>query len=250
MKVVIVEDQAPLRSSLIQTISELYPDFKIVGEATGVLDGIKAILTHSPDIVFLDIEIVGGTSFDILDTLPEITFKTIFVTGFNHFAIKAIKYSAFDYLLKPIQKDDLKNTLDRLSKEIGVQDNYPEKLNLLFDQLKGVESTKIGISSFETIRYIEIKNIVRIEADRSYCTIVLDDNSKITSSKSLNHYEKILPQNHFFKVHRSHFININYIDTLVKSDGGYIVMSDESNVPISRRKKEEFFQILDEQLKR
>lgn len=250
MKIVLVEDETPLRESLRKTILELRPDFEIVGEAQGVIDGIKTILSTAPDIVFMDVEIAGGTSFNILDAIPDISFKTVFVTGYNHFAVKAIKYSAFDFLLKPIDREELQTTLERLVKEINTQDNYDEKLELLFNQLKGVDCQKIGISSLDAVRYIEIDKIVRVEADRSYSTIVLTDNSKLTSSKSLNHYEKILPSGKFIKIHRSHFININCIDTLVRSDGGYVIMSDQFEVPISRRKKEEFLKILDEKLKR
>ena len=250
MRVVIVEDQVPLRDSLIQTIHELDSSFQIVGQASGVIDGIKTILSQQPDIVFLDVEIAGGTSFNILDAIPTINFKTVFITGYNHFAIKAIKYSAFDFLLKPVDKIELAETLKRLTFEKNKKDNYDEKLNLLFNQLKGEDCKKIGISSLDSIRYIEVDQIVRIEADRSYSHIVLGNGDKITSSKSLNHYEKILPHSQFFKIHRSHFININFIESLVKSEGGFVIMSDHYEVPISRRRKEEFLKTLDQKLKR
>tara|TARA_B100000809_G_scaffold262284_1_gene312918 strand:- start:93 stop:464 length:372 start_codon:yes stop_codon:yes gene_type:complete len=123
-------------------------------------------------------------------------------------------------------------------------------LDLLFNELKGKTNQKIGITSLDSIKYIDINTISRIEADRSYCHIFIEGSKKITSSKSLNYYEKILPENLFFKVHRSHLINLNKIDGVIKTDGGFVEMNDKSNVPISRRKKEEFLAILDQHLNR
>jgi len=250
MRIVIVEDEIPLRNSLKKEILALNSDFVIAGEASGVLDGIKIINQVKPDIVFFDIEIIGGTSFDILDTLNEITFKTIFVTAHNHFAIKAIKYSAFDYLLKPVNPNDLRESIAKIATENQLKDDYQQKLDLLFNELKGKNNQKIGITSLDAVNYIDINDIVRIEADRSYCHIFLTNNKKITSSKSLNYYEKILPMDVFFKIHRSHLININKIEALIKTDGGYVQMSSNVSVPISRRKKEEFMKILDRKLNR
>ncbi len=121
---------------------------------------------------------------------------------------------------------------------------------MLFNELKGKTNQKIGITSLDSIKYIDINTISRIEADRSYCHIFIEGSKKITSSKSLNYYEKILPENLFFKVHRSHLINLNKIDGVIKTDGGFVEMNDKSNVPISRRKKEEFLAILDQHLNR
>ncbi len=123
-------------------------------------------------------------------------------------------------------------------------------MDLLFNELKGKTNQKIGITSLDSIKYIDINTISRIEADRSYCHIFIEGSKKITSSKSLNYYEKILPENLFFKVHRSHLINLNKIDGVIKTDGGFVEMNDKSNVPISRRKKEEFLAILDQHLNR
>jgi two-component system LytT family response regulator len=249
MKIVIIEDQPLLGQNLKQQIEDAQLGFEVVGLAESVTAGIGTIIRCKPDFVFFDIEIVEGTSFDILDAIPEINFKSVFVTAHGHFAIKAIKYSAFDFLLKPVDKDELTTTLQRLKSEFDQEDNYKEKFELLFNELKGRNNHKIAIRSLDSTRYIPTKSIVRLEADRSYCKLILADGSSITSSKNMNHYEGLLPSEDFIKVHRSHIINVEEIDSLIKTDGGYILMNNEDIVPISRRKKEDFLTTIEARLK-
>ena len=248
MKVVVIEDQIQLRKSLIHQIIEANLGFEIVGEAGSVSKGIGVILQKKPDIVFFDIEIIEGSSFQILDALPTIDFKTVFATAHGHFAIKAIKYSAFDFLLKPFRNDELIETLQKLKNEFGQKENYDEKFQLLFNELKGKENKKIAISSLDEIKYVLVNDIVRIEANRSYCEIFLADKTKMTSSKSMKHYELLLPSTSFIKVHRSHIINMNYVDAIIKSNGGFVKLKNQEEIPLSRRKKEEFLTILEQKI--
>lgn len=248
MKVVVIEDQKQLRKSLIHQIEEADMGFEIVGEADGVTKGIGTIIAKQPDIVFFDIEIIEGSSFEILDALPEINFKSVFATAYGHFAIKAIKYSAFDFLVKPYKSAELLDTLRKLKKEFGQKDNYKEKFELLFNELKGRENRKIAISSLEEVKYVPIHEIVRIEADRSYCKIILKNHVRFISSKNMKHYEALLPERHFIKVHRSHIINLNFVASIIKSDGGFVKLENGHEVPLSRRKKEEFLRIIEEKL--
>ncbi len=248
MKVVVIEDQIQLRKSLIHQIQEANLGFTIVGEAEGVTSGIGTIIKQKPDIVFFDIEIIEGSSFEILDALPQINFKSVFATAHGHFAIKAIKYSAFDFLVKPYKPSELHDTLLKLKQEIGQKDDYKEKFELLFNELKGRENKKIAISSLDEVKYIPIHEIVRIEADRSYCKIVLKDNQKILSSKNMKHYESLLPDSIFIKVHRSHIINLNFIKSIIKTDGGFVKLVNNDEVPLSRRKKDDFLKIIEHKL--
>ncbi|MFK8037616.1 MAG: LytR/AlgR family response regulator transcription factor [Crocinitomicaceae bacterium] len=244
MKVVVIEDQLPLRKNLIYQIRESNLGFNVVGEASSVTEGTRAILQTSPDIVFFDIEIIEGSSFEILDALPALNFKSVFVTAYDHFAIKAIKYSAFDFLLKPFKPEELIQTLLKLKKTIHTKDDYKSKFEILFNELKGKENPKIAISSLESVRYIMTNNIIRLEADSSYCSIHLVGGEVIVSSKNMKHYELVLPAHNFIKVHRSHIINTNMITAILKNDGGSIKLINNDEVPISRRKKEEFLELI------
>jgi two-component system LytT family response regulator len=244
MRVVVIEDQLPLRKNLIHQITESELGFVVVGEAGTVSEGIKLITAVQPDIVFFDIEIIEGSSFEILDALPQINFKSIFVTAHDHFAIKAIKYSAFDFILKPFRPAELMQTLLKIKKSFERKEDYSAKFELLYNELHGKQNEKIAISSLESVRYILVENIVRLEADGSYCSIHLIDGEVIVSSKNMKHYELVLPTENFIKVHRSHIINSNYIQSILKADGGAIQLSNKDEVPISRRKKDEFLQLI------
>ena len=245
MKVVVIEDQVQLRRNLIHQIHQINLGFEVVGEADSVSKGIKMILKCKPDIVFFDIEIIEGSSFEILDALPEINFKSVFATAHDHFAIKAIKYSAFDFLVKPFQPEDLEQTLLKLRNDIFKKDDYHAKFELLFNELKGKVNHKIAISSVDSVKYVEVDKIVRLEADGSYCSIFLDTGEIITASKNMGFFEQLLPQKQFIKVHRSHLINLHFVDSIVKNDGGFIKLSSGVEIPISRRKKDEILRIIE-----
>lgn len=248
MNIVVIEDQAPLRKNLIHQIKASNLGFQIVGEADSVSAGILMILKQKPDIVFFDIEIIEGSSFEILDALPTLDFKSVFVTAHDHFAIKSIKYSAFDFLLKPVLPEELIETLTRLRDDFHKKDDYQAKFEMLFNELKGKSNQKIAISSLDAVRYLLINNIVRLEADGSYCRIVMENGEQIVSSKNMHHYEQVLPLDKFIKVHRSHIINMSFVDAILRTDGGSIKLSNRNEIPISRRKKEEFLRIIEEKM--
>lgn len=249
IKVVVIEDQLQLRRNLIFQIQEAKLGFEIVGEAPSVTEGIKVILQQKPDIVFFDIEIIGGSSFEILDAIPDINFKIVFATAHDHFAIKAIKYSAFDYLVKPFQPQELIQTLLKLRKEIIFKDDYQAKFEILFNELKGKTNHKIAINSLDAVRYLEINEISHLQADGSYCRILIKTGETIVASKSMSFFEQLLPVNDFIKVHRSFIINLQFVDSILKNDGGFIKMKSGTEIPISRRKKEEFLKLIEFKLK-
>lgn len=248
MKVVVIEDQPTLRKNLIHQIVRADKGFYVIGEADSVSRGVQLIKKDNPDIVFMDIEILEGTSFDILDQLKEIDFKIVFVTAHGHFAIKAIKYSAFDFLLKPYKQEELYETLEKLKETSGDDEDYKQKFELLFNELNGKKNKKIAISSLESVKFISVDDIIRIEAERSYCKIFLSDKKEILSSKNMHHYELMLSDQNFVKIHRSHIINLNYVDTVLKSNGGFVKLNNGDEIPISRRKKEYFLQVIEQNL--
>lgn len=248
MKVVVIEDQPKLRKNLIHQIIQADLGFYVVGEADSVSSGTSLILREQPDIVFMDIEILEGTSFAILDNLKRIDFKIVFVTAHGHFAIKAIKYSAFDFLLKPFKTEELVSTLKRLRSTEGEDENYKLKFELLFNELNGKKNKKIAISSLESVKFVAVDQIIRIEAERSYCRIILSDKHQILSSKNMHHYELMLTEQNFVKIHRSHIINLDYVDTVLKSNGGFVKLNNGDEVPISRRKKDYFLQVIEQNL--
>ncbi len=249
MRTVVIEDQIQLRKSLEQQINGYGSGFKVIAGAGSVTEGIGLIMRHQPELVVFDIEIIEGTSFDILDALPKIDFKIIFATAHGHFAIKAIKYSAFDYLLKPIDPGELSAALDKLNQQKSVSDDYKEKFELLFNELKGIGNKKIGISSLDSVTYVEIRDIVRFEAQRSYCKIVLANGKHLMSSKNMAHYEGLLPHHEFSKIHRSHIINVSCVEAVIKSEGGAVQLKNGDIVPISRRKKDDFLEFLNSRIR-
>ncbi|MEZ4937567.1 MAG: LytTR family DNA-binding domain-containing protein [Crocinitomicaceae bacterium] len=248
MKVIVIEDQPQLRKNLIQQIIQADLGYYVVGEADSVSSGIQIIQKEKPDIVFMDIEIYEGTSFDILDSLRNPDFKIVFVTAHGHFAIKAIKYSAFDFLLKPFKKEELVETLQKIKSTKEEKTDYKLKFELLFNELKGKKNKKIAISSLDSVKFISIDEIIRIEADRSYCKICLTNQKQILSSKNMHHYETMLTEANFVKIHRSHIINLNFVDTVLKSNGGFVKLVNGEEIPISRRKKDYFLQVIEQNL--
>ena len=192
MKVVVIEDQVQLRRNLIHQIHESNLGFEVIGEAHSVSEGIKVILKCKPDIVFFDIEIIEGSSFEILDVLPEINFKSVFATAHDHLAIKAIKYSAFDFLLKPFQPIELKRTLVKLRDDFFKKDDYKAKFELLFNELKGKTNQKIAISSLESVKYIGTGYLVNGNYNKAALVfkigLKLADSLKITKSIADFHF--------------------------------------------------------------
>lgn len=250
IKVVIIDDEQDAINSIELIINEYCSNAEVVGTASSAVEGRTIILDRKPDLIFLDIEMPRGNGFDLLEMLPERNFEIIFITAYNNFAIKAFKYSAIDYILKPIDIDEFIEAVDRAEKRIALykQDSgaRDEKYNVLLDNIQTSRPTKIMIPTSEGQMYIEITNINRIEAEGSYSMIFLIEDKKILVSKNLKEFENMLSDNNFFRPHNSHLINLEYVKKYVLKDGGYIEMKDETIVPISRRRKESFIEKMHE----
>ena len=246
LRAVVIDDIEAIRKKNIAVIKSNCPNISIIGQADSVETGIKLIKQLSPDIVFLDIEMPDGSGFDLLQSLNPITFKVIFITGYEDFAIKAFRFSAIDYLLKPLDANELieavKRAEESLSKEI-----FDVKLNNLFSNLERPKNLqKLILKTAEKIYSVNIQDIVNCESEKNYTTFHFINAPKIVVSTNLKEYDNLLTPFNFFRTHQSHLINMAYFDHFIKSNGGNtIVMTNKSTIPLSVRKKEEFLALLD-----
>jgi len=239
LKAVIIDDEPKLRTVLEIKLKDKCPTVQLVGSAGNVKEGYDAILKTKPDLVFLDIAMPGGSGFDLIDKFDEINFDVIFVTGFNQYAIDALRVSAIDYLLKPVRSDDLIQAVDKAIR----RKEEREKL-VRYDILKhnlnhmGDQQSKIAIPGSQAYDFVTVENIIRCEGWQKYTKIYLQDGACIVSSYNLGVYRQVLKPYEFYDCHKSHLINKNKIKRYMKE--GIVVMSDDSEVPVSRRKKEDF----------
>jgi two-component system LytT family response regulator len=239
LKIIIVEDEKSTRELLSNMISQSFSDVEIVGEVESVADGIKTINEKNPDVILLDIDLTDGSGFEILESTKHKNYMVVFITAHNEFAVKAFRISAIDYLLKPIDINDLTEALDKCKKqkEIG---ELNSKLDVLFSNLKTEvnQDKKIVLKSSDSIHVIPIHEIIRCQSDSSYTTFYLKNGKKLIISKTLKEFDDLLTEFGFFRPHQSHLINTNYIDSYEKPNGGMLVMSDNSHVPVATRKRE------------
>lgn len=234
---VIIDDEEKSRQTLRQMLSLFCENVQIIGEAKDVKTGVELLSIVKPDLLFLDIKMPDGNGFDLLRSIESRDFNLIFTTAYDQFAIKAFKFNAIDYLLKPIDTDELKAAVRKAeNRSINSGSNVDNLLGNLMD--KKMEDQKIILSTAEGIHIIKVKNIIRCQADDYYTNFYINDGRRIMISKTLKENEELLVDYNFIRPHRSHLVNIAYIKKYVKSDGGYIVLADGTKVPVSRRKKD------------
>ena len=231
----IVDDEENSRFTLSEMLRIFCPEVEVVGEADGVESTIQQTKKLKFDVVFLDIQMMDGTGFDFLKQLNPINFDVIFITAYDQFAIQAIKYSALDYLLKPVDAEELMEAVNKVKKR---EHRGQDQLDVLLDNLQNKEKQKIVLSTTEGIHIIQVDNIVRCEADDYYTRIFLNDKRMIMVSKTLKNTEKLLSGKSFVRSHKSHLVNLQFVKKYVKSDGGYLELKDGTIIPVSRRKKE------------
>lgn len=239
-KVLIIDDENRTRNLIAKMIDSFGYDLVTIPEGENVQSGIKAIERHQPDIVFLDIQMPDGTGFDVIRSIPEKTFEVIFITAHEEFAIKAIKFSALDYLLKPVDSAELKSALDRALETIE-EHKGGSQYEALSTNIQPNEKRRLVLKTQESVHVVELDQIIRCEADRNYTSFFLKDNKKILVSKTLKEYETLLSSHNFLRVQQSHLINIAYVDRYDKKNGGAVVMKDGSEVPLSPAKRDLFF---------
>ncbi len=242
---VIAEDELRSRDFLKSLVTEFCPQVEVVGSAASIDEAVPMINDLRPDILFLDIEMHNGTGFDILQQVEYRGFHVIFTTAYDQYAVKAIKFSALDYLLKPIDVEELQQAVKKAVEQL--ESKAPaQPLDILLQNLVKTTShdMTISLSTSEGMEFVPIAEITRLEASGPYTYFFLKDKRKIMVSRNLKEYELLLSDHDFFRLHNSYMVNLREVRKVLRTDGGYAVMNDESQIAISPKKKDEFLQLL------
>lgn len=244
LKTILIDDELPSLQNLEQKLKEFCPDIEVIAIEQKPEEAIHLIEHHRPDVIFLDIEMPRINGFKLLEEIKEIDFDIVFTTAYNHYAIDAIRISAFDYLVKPIAVRDLQSCVDRLIRSQHKQ--TPEKLDVLRQSLSDSRSQndKITIVTNEGVDFYEINHIIRIESSSNYSKIFFKDGKSILVTKLLKDFEEILTPYRFYRIHNSHLINLSYIKKYLRGDGGQVIMQNDEIIDVARRKKEEFLKLI------
>jgi len=246
-KIVLIDDEKMIQKSLKGILDNFVEDVSVVATPMNVAEGVEAIKVHAPDIVFLDIEMPDGTGFDLLKQLTKIDFSLIFCTASNLHAIKAFKYNAIDYILKPFAIEDVVTAVQKAKANLKLkqqQVNVAQLLSFMQDSNKPKE--KLVLRTLSDMFVVRIEEIYNCQSDGGYTIFMFEDDRKIMVSNNLKSYESILLQHNFLRVHRSHIININHIERIQKRDGGTIVLTNGKEIPISSRRKDAVIKVIGE----
>lgn len=244
MKVLLIDDEAPVRENMKALLQRHVPEVVVAGEAEGVLSGLELLQKEEPDLVLLDVEMKDGTGFDLLSRCEDPRFSVIFVTGHDRYAIKAFRYSALDYLLKPVAPDELVQAISKV-KAAPWEQQAPKLTNLVDNNSKQPSEKKVVLKDVDAVHLVAVKDIVRCEADNNYTLFYLSDGRKLLISRTLREYERLFDDQNFYRTHQSHLINMSFFSRYSKREGGTILMQDESAVPLATRKREAFLAMLD-----
>ena len=245
LKAIIVDDENSGVESLQILLDKYCSSVEVLGIANSADEAEEKIRSMSPDLLFLDIDMPFANGFDLLNRFKTIQFEVIFTTAYDHYAVRAFKHSAIDYLLKPIDVDELKSAVvkcERKMKESAPAFLHMETLMAALSQPKTVK--KLSINTLEVIMFVDTDQIIRLSADSNYTNIFLKNGKKIFASKTLKEFEETLVPMHFFRVHNTHLINLAYVQIYTKGDGGYVTMIDNAVVEVSRSKKTELLALL------
>ena len=247
IKAIVIDDEKLTREMLASIIKNQCSDVEVIAQADDVKSGLEQIKLHNPDLVLLDIKLPDGTGFDIIKQLGKINFMLIFITAYEEYAIQAFKCSALDYILKPVNTIEL---IDAINKCRETYENkiLTQKLSVFLSNMdsNSKEDKKIVLKTAESVNIVKVVDIVRCESYKSYTQFFLTGSKKHIVSRTLKDYDELLTEYGFFRSHQSHLVNINFIESFEKSQGGYILMSDGSQVPVSQRKREDLLKLFEE----
>ena len=248
IKSFIVDDEQHCINRLCDQLNNLCKNtVEVAGTFSSVETAIAGINKHKPDLLFLDVQLNESTGFDLLSRLPEINFEVIFITAYDHYAIKAFKFSAIDYLLKPVDPDDLLQAINKVQNTLE-RHELSKKFDALFQNLKsaGTTTRKITVPTSKGLIFIAVNDIIRCEADVNYTTIYLKDKQQVLVAKTLKEFDEILSDHQFFRIHNSHRINLNYIRSYHKGKGGYVILTDNTSLEVSTRRRDLFLKKVSE----
>jgi len=241
---IIIEDMADALQLLKSDLENHHPEISVINTAQSVVEAAKLLQKTQPDILFLDIMLGDGTGFDILEIFPDLSSKIIFVTASDEYAIRAFKFAAIDYVLKPYSNEDLATAITRAKEQI---EPNKERLSILKNTLAAPEAKpdKISLHTLDKIIIVSLENIIRCEADNNNTVFYLKEGRKIFVTKTLKYFAEMLSSYEFLRVHQSHLVNMQCISAFIKTDGGYLLLKNKETVPVSVRKKAEVIEILD-----
>ncbi len=242
IKAIIVDDEAKARRILEALLKENCPDVDVVDTAEDVPSAVKAINRLQPDLVFLDIEMPNYTGFQLFDFLENPSFGVIFTTAYSDYAVQAFQVSALDYLLKPIQIDDLVRSVERFKKTGRKQNRLQQRLEVLKINLEEPSQAiqRIALPVSDGLIFVCVRDLIYLKADGSYTEIFLSDNHRVVVSKNLKDFEALLSNSSFFKTHRSYIINLSRVKQYIKGDGGYLIMENGDHVSLAKERREDF----------
>jgi two-component system, LytTR family, response regulator len=249
---VIIDDDVNLRNGMKGLLSLYAPDIFIVGEADSVATGIEALQSHNPQVIFLDIQMNEGTGFDLLEQYTEahgkINSHVVFITAYEHYAIKAFRFSALDFLLKPVGPDELEKVIDKIRSVLDKDNDY-SNIDLLLENIrkKADNFKRIALSNSDGIHMLDICDIIRCESDDNYTKFFIKNRKPILISKTLKEYEELLTEHGFVRIHQSHLINLSFVKSYAKKEG-VLYMADNSQLPISQRKRDQLQDVLIKQI--
>ncbi|MBI9063184.1 MAG: response regulator transcription factor [Marinilabiliaceae bacterium] len=246
VKAVIIDDEVNVRSLHKQLLTDNFQDIEVVAEADSVTDGIAIIKQYDPDIVLLDIEIKGGTGFNVLQKCRPYRFKLVFITAFNDFAIKAIKFSAMDYILKPVNEFEFIQAIENAMERIEQQETEQQLTNFMDHYEKKTQSKKLVLRTAEAMHLVDIADILYCKSDNSYTTFFLKDQKEILVSKGMKEYAELLEGFDFLRPHQSFLVNLHGIKMVDKADGGFIIMNNGREIPVSSRRKQKLLSMLEQ----
>jgi two-component system LytT family response regulator len=245
IRAIIVDDELGARESLSKMLEKNCKQVEIIAKCDSMLSAFEAITNKEPDLVFLDIEMPNGNAFDLLEKFKEINFNIIFTTAYDHYAIKAIKFSAVDYILKPIDPEELIQAVRRFEERAGQKTSLDKQFKTLLSNVRTENKLKkVGIPDGDGLVFINLSDIIRCDSDGNYTFFILTNGKKIIASRTLGEYEQMFADDNFFRIHRSHLINLEHVKKYIKGEGGYVVMTDNSQVEVSRRNKTDFLEKL------
>ncbi|MFB6341825.1 LytR/AlgR family response regulator transcription factor [Saccharicrinis sp. FJH62] len=241
---VIIDDEVRGRENLVTLVKLHCPEISVTGTADGVSDGFELLNQTKPQLLFLDIEMKDGTGFDLLAKFKNPAFEVIFVTAFDHYGLNAVKFSAVDYILKPIESNQLVKAVEKAKQRIKLKEENIRLQNLLHNISQPDRNKRIALPFVDHIDFVEVKHIIRLEADGSYTRFITTTSKELMVSGSLKEFDEILSVHGFIRTHQAHLINPEFVKTLIKSDGGYLIMMNGDNVPVSRLRKTDVIQSL------
>jgi two-component system, LytTR family, response regulator len=244
IKAILIDDEKHCRESLSIQLEKYCPEVHLLAQCSSAIEGLQAIAKYQPDVVFLDVEMPRMNGFEMLQQLSNIHFGIIFTTGYDAYAIKAIRFSALDYLLKPIDKDELRKAVAKVRQK--TEQSLTEQLSILLEKLDNKQAAlqKIALPTLGGFELVPLEQILHCESDSNYTHIVLKSGKKVLVSRTLKEIEELLEDHPFLRVHHSHLVNLNEVVRYIRGEGGYVVMSDNTSISVSRSRKDALLKVL------